>query len=230
MKYYKTDSRKISYREYFNISRRGFPIAWLCKLLGIPLKLTNGIPEPQPFRQNIIEAGAIPSGILAKLNSGVLDLKQLGFDQFWFYTLKNSLIGGQAYGVQALHSSQKTVGKVKFTSFKSRQSFLFVFISELKDGTVLGTTNNRPQFNSPHGYMVLRQLGASAPQLLELHQNKLSELSHGNPPNLINNFDQVEALEDKTSRMSYEDKIARGVWVEMVGSEVEALRAKLIKS
>jgi len=227
MKYYKTDSRKISFREYYNISAGiGFAFAWLYKIIGIPLKLTDGIPEPQSFRDNIVEAGTIPPPILAKLNSGILDLKQIGFDQFWFYTLKNSLIGGRSCGVQALHSSRKTVGKIIYVSYKERQSFLFAFISELNRGEILATTNHRPQFNTPPGYVVFRCVGANATQTVQFHQNKLEEREEDNPPKMIANLDQVVALDDKTSRMSFEDKTSRGVWVEMTDSEVEMLRAK----
>src|SRR5438132_13097226 len=104
MKYYKTDSRRISFREYWNISSGfGLIAAWLCKIFGIPLRLTDGIPELVSFRERVIEARLVPSGIAAKLNSGIIDLQKLGFDQFWFYTSKDSLIGGVAYGLQTLH-------------------------------------------------------------------------------------------------------------------------------
>jgi hypothetical protein len=229
MKYYKTDSRKISFREYYNLSRsNSWILAWVFKIFGIPLKLTSGIPEPQSFRDNIIDAEVIPPPILAKLNSGILDLKELGFDQFWFYTLKNSLIGGAAYAVQALHPSHKTIGKILFVSMKSRENFVFVFVSELNDGTFFGTTNNRPSFKSPLGYNILRRLHANAAQLWELQQNKLAELSQRNPPKTISTFDQVAGFEDKTSRMLHEDKVSRGIYVEMTDSEVETLRAKMV--
>jgi len=145
MKYYKTDSRKISFREYYNIATgTSFILPWLLKILGLPLRLTSGIPEPQSFRHNIIDSAAIPSEILAKLNSGILELQKLGFDQFWYYTLKDSLIGGGAFGVSILHPSQRTIGKIVFVSIKSRQSFVFLLVSELSDGTILATTNNKP--------------------------------------------------------------------------------------
>ena len=229
MRYYKTDSRKISFREYWNISSGcGFIAAWLCKIFGIPLKLTDGIPELVSFRERVVEARLVPSEIAAKLNSGIIDLQMLGFDQFWFYTSKDSLIGGLAYGVQALHSSYKTIGKIIFASYRARESSLLAFVSELTDGTFLGTTNNKQRFNNPPGYYVQRRLHATATQLWELHQNRLAALSQINSPKTISNFDQVVVFEDETSRMSYEDKIARGIWVEMTDSEVMALRAKAV--
>jgi len=229
MKYYKTESRKISFREYWHISRgTGFLIGWFNKALGIPMNFIKGIPEPQSFREKIIEAGIVPTKILTKLNYSILDLKQIGFDQFWYYTSKNSLTEGTAYGVQALHPSHKTIGKIVFASFRSRESLVLAFVSELNDGTFRGTTNNRRQFNPPPGYVVSRQVRANAAELWELHQNKLAKLSRGNnPPRTISNLDQVVEFENKTSLMSFEDKVTRGIWVEMTDSEVEAMRAKL---
>jgi len=227
MTYYKTDSRKISFREYWNLSRGGsFLFAWLCKVLGIPLNLTAGIPGPLSFRENVAEESVIPSGILAKLNSGVLELSKLGFNQFWYYTLKNSLMAGAAFGVQALHPSKIATGKIVFASIGPRESLAFVFGSPMHDGTFLGTTNNRPQFNSPPGYIVLRRVGANAAELWKLHQDRLAELAAANPPKAVRNFDGVVELEDETARMIYADRVARGIWVEMTDSEVVALRAR----
>ena len=229
MKYYKTDSRRISFREYWNISSGfGFMAAWLCKIFGVPLKLADGIPELVSFRERVIEAQLVPSGIAAKLNSGIIDLKKLGFDQFWFYTSKDSLIGGVAYGLQTLHSSYTTIGKVIFVSYRGRECVVVAFVSEPTDETLLGTTNNKQRFNNPPGYHVQRRLHATATQLWELHQNRLAALSQSNSPKTISDFDQVVMFEDKTSRMSYEHKIARGIWVEMTESEVMVLRAKAV--
>jgi hypothetical protein len=59
----------------------------------------------------------------------------------------------------------------------------------------------------------------------------LAKLSRdNNPPKTVSNLDEVDEIENKTSRMSFEDKVARGIWVEMTDSEVEALRAKLSQS
>ena len=113
MKYYKTDSRKISFGEYWRISTGfGFVIAWINKVFGIPMNFISGIPEPQPFRDRLIETDIMPRTIFEKLNLGVQDLQQLGFNQFWFYTSKSSLTSGFGYAVQALHSSHKVVGKI----------------------------------------------------------------------------------------------------------------------
>jgi hypothetical protein len=229
MKYYKTNSRKISFREYWHISRgTGFLIAWFNKAFGIPMNFIAGIPEPQAFRDKIIERNLVPPTIFEKLNSGVLDLQQIEFDEFLFYTLKNSLTTGLGYGVQALHPSHKTMSKVLYVSYKNRERSVLAFLSELNDGTILGTTNKKQDFNTPPKHIIQRRLGASARELWELHQKKLAEMNRSNPPKIFANFDQVAAFEDKFLRMSYDDKIRRGIWVEMTDAEVAASRSKRI--
>jgi hypothetical protein len=70
----------------------------------------------------------------------------------------------------------------------------------------------------------VRDIGASPGRLLELHQRKLTEFSARNPPGTIGNLDQLAALEEKNARTSFDDKVARGIWVEMTPAEVTALR------
>ena len=43
-------------------------------------------------------------------------------------------MGGTGYGVQALHASHHAIGKIIFFSYKSRERFVLVFVSELKEG------------------------------------------------------------------------------------------------
>jgi hypothetical protein len=43
---------------------------------------------------------------------------------------------------------------------------------------------------------------------------------------VFNGLGDVAAFEDKMLHASYDDKIRRGIWVEMTDAEVAALRAK----
>jgi hypothetical protein len=228
MKYYRTDSRKISFREYWNISRGGrFPFAALYKILGIPLKLTEGIPEPQPLRDRLIEAAAIPRRALEKLDPAILEFRELGFDQFWFSTQKDSMMIGSGYAVQTLHSSHLAIGKIISASYRTRENFVLAFFSRFKDGTILATTDKEPAFRVLPGYVVQRlPRGTGARRLWELHQKKLAAPRGDIPPDTFANFDQVAAFDDETVRAMYEDKIRRRIWVEMTEAEVAALRSK----
>jgi len=93
MKYYKTDSRRISFREYWHISRKGFLFGWLNKILGRRLNLTTGIPGPQPFRDKVIARESLPPLMMERFDRAAEDLRRLGFDQFWLFGAKDSLTG-----------------------------------------------------------------------------------------------------------------------------------------
>ena len=227
MKYYKTDSRKISFIEYWHLTRKGFLLAWWNKIIGKQMKLARGIPEPQPFYSRIIPADAVPAEIRHRLDHGISDLRQAGFDQFWYYSTKQSLIGGTAYAVQGLHTSRQILAKVIYVFYKTRERFSISLFSGFPDGIVLATTNKKRDFTPPSAHLVQRQIGADAQSLLARHQRKMFKLTTTTkPPLAFNSLADVAAFEDELLIQSYDDKIRRGVWIEMTEAEVAALRAK----
>lgn len=226
MKYYKTDSRKISFSEYRHISPKGFWIAWWNKLLGRKMNLNRGIPEPQPFTSRMIGASAVPKAFSEKLDTAAQELKAIGFDHCWYCTTKESLQGSLGYGLSGLHSSRQIVANIVHATIRGRESSAMAFLSELQDGITLSTNNKKPGFNLPPGHMVLREIGAGAQSLFNLHQQRLAELPPENPPRIFAGLDDVAAFEDKLLQRYYEDKIQRGIWVEMTDAEVAALRVQ----
>jgi hypothetical protein len=227
MKYYKTDSRKASYAEYWHITNTmgGFLLGAFNKFRGKQMNLTKGIPGHTPFREKIIEANIIPPKMLAILDSSVAEIKQLGFYEHWYYTTKNSLTAGNAYGVQAISGDRQSICKVVYVEVKTRQNFSVSFISQLPDKTYYATTNNKKMFNAPPGRKGIRKLGATSGQLWELHQQALKKLAaDGNPARVMSNFDQMAEVEDTFMSEMYADRIRRGLWVEMTEAEVNALR------
>jgi len=88
------------------------------------------------------------------------------------------------------------------------------------------TSNNKKDIRPPPEYRIQRQLGAGVEELWRLHQTALGKASLSDRPKLILNFDQLAAFEDKITHRSYQDKIARGLWVPMTPEEVEVLKRK----
>lgn len=227
MKYYKTDSRKISFVEYWYISRTfsGFLVGGVNKLLNRKMNFAKGIPGQAPFRDRIIEASAVPHDILGILDSAILELKTLGFHQYWYYSAKNSLTSGKAYSVQALHEGGQALGKIIFVEYRRRRNSSLSFISQLRDKTFYSTNNNRRTFNPPPGSQGRRMRGATAAQLWESHQMNLKKLANlANPAKVMNDFDQMAEVDDDLMTRIYADRIGRGIWVEMTEAEVNALR------
>jgi len=226
MKYYKTDSRKISFREYWHISRKGFLFGWLNKILGRRLNLITGIAGPQPFRDKLMARESLPPLMMERFDRATEELRRLGFDQFWIFGAKDSLTGGIGRGLLALHAAKTTTAKVIYASFRTRETQTTTLQSGLADGTVLATTNKKQDFNSRAGVLIERRVGAPASVLWERHQQKLEALRTSNPPGIFADFGAVADFEDALIQKTYDDRIRRGVWVEMTEAEVAALRAK----
>jgi hypothetical protein len=51
-------------------------------------------------------------------------------------------------------------------------------------------------------------------------------LPPGNPPKNLTGFEQVAALEDKLVWKIFDERVRRGIWVEMTDDEIAILRAK----
>lgn len=190
------------------------------------MNFAKGMPGPQSFISRVVTPETIPKSIFYKLNADVRDLWNVGFDQYWYYTAKQSLTSGVAYGVACLHSSKLTVANAIYVSVKTRERLVIALLSDLADGTMLGTTNKKQEFNPLPGHIAQRKIGASAQELLELHQQKLSALHSKNPARVLAGLNEVAAVEDKLQHQVFDDKIRRGIWVEMTDAEVEALRAQ----
>jgi len=230
MKYYKTDSRKISFREYWHISPKGFWVAWLNKIRGIQMNFSRGMAEPQPLKTRMIESASIPREILEKLNSEVGDLQKIGFTQFWYWSNKHSLTGGVGYAAIGLHPSGQILAKVIYVYLKTRERQVIALVSGFADGTTLSTTNKKREFNPPPRHTVQRKVGAGAEQLFKMHQQKLAESSRTEKVLTLAGLDDMAAFEDKFIQQGYDDKIKRGIWVEMSDAEVAALRARPAKA
>lgn len=227
MKYYKTDSRKISFIEYWYIvgTFKGFLLGAFNKIRGKQMNFVKGIPGQVPFREKVIEASAVPRETLGILDTAASELKLLGFHRYWYYSNQNSLTMGSGYAVQALHDDGQALGKIVFVQYKSRQNFSVSFISQLRDTTFYITTNNRRMFNTPPGNEGRRIRGATAAQLWESHQKSLKELAdRGNQAKVMSDFEQMAPIEDDLMSRIYADRINRGIWVEMTEAEVNALR------
>ena len=224
MKYYKTDSRKISFREYWHLAPKSFLLAWLNKIKGKQMKLARGIPEPQPFQSRIIEANSIPPEILGQLNAHIRDLQGLGFDRFWFCSNRASLVGAVAYMVVGLHSSRQIIARIIYAWHKARQRVVTDLSSRFHDGIILGTTNNDLYFNPLRNFIIQRKVGARAEYLFEWHQKKIAELSQTKTPQTFAGLEGVAAFEDELLRQIHDDRIKRGIWVEMTDAEVTTLR------
>ena len=223
--YYKTDSRRLTFREYWNII--GFPrviFPWICKVLAIPLRLPEGIPGPTPFKEMLVELPTIPEPARQQVGEKLESLRALGFGQSWCFLPKDSLMSGTGYGAMALHHSGQVAAKIVYAKYGTVETLVQGFITKLADGRTILTTDNKPRLLPPSGVDVERLAGASTMVLWKRHSKRMLAASSVSAPIIFANLDHIAAFEDEYSRRNCEFHIARGVWVPMSSDEVEALR------
>src|SRR5579864_7661757 len=109
-KYYKLDSRKVTYGEYWNITRSiNVIIPWTAKLLGIPIKFASGLPYFESVRDlEVPEEEFSPRGRerLQPLMDKCLDL---GFHSPRFFSYGSMKGDLRTSFIAMLHPSGATV-------------------------------------------------------------------------------------------------------------------------
>jgi hypothetical protein len=128
--------------------------------------------------------------------------------------------------VEGLHSSGQILAKVLYVFFRTRERFAIALFSDFDGKTIFATTNKKPEFNPPSNHIVQRKIGARSEFLFDWHQQKLAEMSQTKSLQKFASLDDVADFEDKLVQENYDDKIKRGIWVEMTEAEVAVLRAQ----
>jgi hypothetical protein len=228
-RYYKIDSRKITFGEYWNISRNKIAVLlpWLCKIVGVQLNFSIAFPEPTTLRDRTVEKSHLLPDILRNLEAGMAELTAFGFHAPCFFSLKNLLMPGETGGVLLFDESGEVGASVTFVKYRGRECRVVGFISVLNDGSVLSTTDKRPEYNPPPGIEVQRIMGATPQQLWSAHHQTLEKYKVSNPPRKFVLPDAYEELFDQVTRKMFEHNVRRGLWVEMTPEEISAARQKL---
>jgi len=230
-KYYKLDSRKVTYGEYWNITRSiNVIIPWTAKLLGIPMKFASGLPYFETVRDlEVSETEFSPRGRqrLQALMDKCLDL---GFHSprfFSYVSMKGDL---RTSFIAMLHPSGATVRLMYSVALKvqpPKEKLLVVLLSELRDGTFFFTSSQRKQFLNAPNIVANRLVGASPERLVESHLKKLSELPMSNPPKPVTTPEMLDDVWDRYEKESREFGMQRGIYVWMTPEEVEREQAGL---
>lgn len=131
---------------------------------------------------------------------------------------------GNAFGIEMLHNSGESIGKVIHATFGSLTSLVTVFLSVSDNGKITATTNKKPELNAPPEVDTERMAGFAVAELWQRHLERLSAARTIRAVRRFQGFDDVASFEDEWVKRIFEYQVSRGVWVEMSESEVAALR------
>ena len=223
-RYYKLDSRKVTFGEYWNIVRSPMVIVpWVAKLLNIPMKFSSGMPDFESVRQLEVPEPEFSLRAYEKLQPLLDKCLAMGFHSPRFFTYENMRRDSRISFIALLHESGATVRLMHTLAAQvqpPQEKMLVVLLSELNDGTYFFTSNQRKQFISMPGILANRLIGTGPERLLESHLQKLSEFQASNPPKLVQSQEQMDALWDRYEKSSREFGMQRGIYVWMTPEEV----------
>ena len=223
-RYYKLDSRKVSFGEYWNITRSPMVIIpWVAKLLGIPMKFATGLPDFDSVRDLQVAEEDFSPQARTKLQPLLDQCLAMNFHSPRFSTYESMRRDVRTSVVALLHESGATVRLMHSITYKSSppiEKILVVLLSELSDGTYFVTSSQRKQFNNAPNIIVNRLIGGTPEELLNSHLAKLAGFSGSNPPKPVQSIEELCELEDRYEKYCLNFGFQRGIYVWMTPEEV----------
>jgi Zn-dependent protease len=218
--FYKVDYRKISLREYWNLSPnwKGI-VAWLLKFFGSPLQGQHAHPHPAVLKQYEVAEERLPAEAAAAIAPVRREIEKMGFHSpKWIHAppLRSNV---ETTAATFSHTSGEIVARVMYARATSPQSDIVrlhvFFITLLNDGWQLVTTNMRPSFRYPPMIVMERRFNADASELYRLHQRRLAKI----PPEQIRKLETLaerDAFIDACEMEAYEFQVRRGLYVPLI--------------
>src|SRR6266545_412007 len=199
---FKIDSRTVTLREYWNISRSWkVLIPWVAGRLNIPMHLGSGFELFDTVRELEVAGSEFTAHARATVQPLFDQCIQLGFHSPRFYRFESMRRDTRTSFVALVHRSGEITLRLMHTLAKNvhppAETRLVVLLSELNDGSFFCTSDQKPKFLSAPGITVNRLVGASPDRLLESHQQKLAAFRLRNPPKPTESAAAAEQVWDK---------------------------------
>lgn len=228
VKYYKIDSAKVTFREYWcsGFTRSRVLIAFLLKIFGVRLASQHSIPWPIRLRDSLVNESEVPTATKEKFVPLLEECRNLGFEVLCYQKMKNVLALSDVVIVSLVHSKKAVAARIFFghvlNKNATRECLYCFMVSWLDNGIFLltGNSNEKLVLDNPPDHDVQRLPEASVNVLFEAHANRLEKCCHRNPPRLIQSLDDFEKMVDALEESGMEFRIQRGVLVEMTPKEI----------
>lgn len=225
--YYKLNTRRITLKEYWNI--RPSPkvlIPWLGAKLGLRMGTGTSFRRPAMVKEMEVSAEGFSSTARQVLQPVLDQCLSLSFHTPRYFVLETLRQHGRTSSINMLHVSGQFSVRLTHTIMSTIsppiQSTGVYVLSELRDGSWLCTTDQKPKFLSMPGVFVQRLIGANVSQLVAAHRQKIAELPIANPVKTASSQEEMDAVWDRYERASFDFGIKRGLYVPMSPEEVAA--------
>lgn len=216
--FYKLDSRRISYAEYWRITSglAPFLVAASKKLTGQPIDFGSYICHLDKVIR--LQAEGAPQLVRIAVEKAV---QRRGYRVVLHYTMPTvSRAGPPGHGCVLMDGKNPWMLHLLYVRRGARERLRTVLTSRLLGGRVLSSVAHEPQFKGPPEDLCFYYPGVDLQQLEELHRKE--SLEH-NPQPLSEQ--DVERLLVEAHNRSVDDKIRRGIYVKCDTEEVRSVLA-----
>ena len=232
IQYYRTESRKLSFTEYWNMTRSWkvlFP--WLFKMLRISFPLGGGLPRYPSQRDIEISEDLLPAGTRQKLQPILDECLQIGFHSPRYFHLQNTRGDVETAFIALLHSSEEAVVRIFYTLARQvhppLETVAIGILSALENGTVCVTTSQREMMKPPPGTKIVRRVDAKPAALWAAHEALLASERRGSAVRRWQRHEQTDDFVDAYEDANWEFNIKRGVYVPMLEQDLEQDRRQV---
>lgn len=223
-RYYRLDSRKVTFGEYWNIARSWkviFP--WIAKALNIRMTFTSPLPYFESVRELSVAETDFPSEARCSLHPMLEGAQRLGFLSPHYFMYASMHGDSRMCFIVLRHPSGATIRLIDslvVNVHPPKENKLVVLLSELRDGTFFCTSDQPEKFKSRLRVLTNRLVGAPLEQLVESHLQKLEQFQFENPANPITTDDALDQLWNRYETASREEGMNRGLYEWMTPEEV----------
>ncbi len=225
--YYKFDARRLTLAELWRSCNNPleFLIAAFCKLIRVNVAPQFGIARTDRLVR--IAAGAVPDFAKARLSPLIQQAEALGMVPGFYFTIPTAgamegysfpMRNADGQFVLSIDCIRIAVG----TTVNDKATFYFS--SKLHDGQYLITSGSKQEENMPSGYEGRYFPGRPMSEVLQLHQQRLSEQTTG--VQTVADSEQLERRVFEYEQSVMEFQIDRGVFVPLPADEVQRLKSQ----
>ena len=229
-KYYKIDSRKLTFGEYWSFCQgkpHVFLVVSILKILRIPCTLSQGLPEARKYDDLRIREDELSIEARLSFCNHAIPLAQKGFDLISYAALTNNLMPIQTYVADYLHQDKSVMLRL----FYSRSEGPSLTITEcislvtiLENGLDITTTNRNNSFKSPPDQINSVIKTSDLEKLIKVHTSNIQKYTSSATIRLIHSPAEFEECAFGLEKKFYDYNVQRGVLVEMTPDEIAAIK------
>ncbi|HEY3322555.1 MAG TPA: hypothetical protein VGP72_18995 [Planctomycetota bacterium] len=228
--YYKTDSRKVRYREYWRITNgQLFPflIAAVMKTLGVPLDFKSAMPHIDKLLP--LEARDVDPAIQSDITPLIERVRGLGAEFHRLYSIP-MLTKATGLGLAFVSEDRKTLPQILYSRGRGGgRTFAinsFSCVSKLPDARLIVTSDQPRRFDPAPWVDPVSMPNAPVELVYARHTERLKSLI-GPPPIALLSPESLDAFILELNNRELDHKISRGLAVPMTEDEVLRLRAQV---